>query len=298
MNERISKLIHHPLTIPVTVGIVSFGTGMASGYILARKTGKKAELYEVPPHVGLDLTEQEIEELEEEARLQLQRIEQELHEKAEDRVPQVLRDLRDDPDASDETRAQAERLIQQHLDTPISKVVSEENAPEELSPVVEVDGEYFEGDGDDRIKVIGDPPEVTPVRRNAFAVDDDDWNYESEVRNRTEVMPYILHKDEFYADEKEYSQITLTYYAGDNILVDEDDTPVYNHERVVGPMRFGHGSADPNVFYVRNDVRKAEYEILRDSGLYSVEVLGLEIENNQRVRDLRHSHEPSKFRAE
>lgn len=132
-----------------------------------------------------------------------------------------------------------------------------------------------------------EPREV--VTHNVFAETDDDWNYEEELKHRNINAPYVLHKDEFYADEKDYTQKTLTYYAGDNILVDEDEAPVYNHEAVVGALRFGHGSGDDKVFYVRNDRNMAEYEIIKDEGLYSVEVLGLEIENNERVRDLKHS---------
>lgn len=140
---------------------------------------------------------------------------------------------------------------------------------------------------------VEEPEDV--VKRTIFAGSDDEWDYDKEVKSRSSAQPYVIHKDEFYADELGYTQNTLTYYSGDNILVDEDDTPVYNHDMIVGPMLFGHGSGDPNVFHVRNDKRKAEYEILYDSGLYSIEVLGLAIEDNQRVRDLKHSHGVPKF---
>lgn len=127
-----------------------------------------------------------------------------------------------------------------------------------------------------------------------FAESDEDWDYTLELSRRKDDQPYILHKDEFFADERGYTQTTLTYYAGDDIMVDEDESPVYMHAHVVGELIFGHGSGDPNVVYVRNTERKAEYEILFDPGLYSIEVLGLEIENNQRVKALK--HEPPKFR--
>jgi hypothetical protein len=139
--------------------------------------------------------------------------------------------------------------------------------------------------------------ESVPEEDPEFAGEDDDWNWEEENQSRSENVPYILHKDEFWAEEKGYSQLTLTYYAGDNILTDEEDTPIYNHEEVTGPMRFGHGAQEPNVFYVRNDKRHAEYEILLNEGLYSVEVLGIEIEDNHRARDLKHSNN-RKFRMD
>jgi hypothetical protein len=66
MNERINNIIRHPLTIPTSVGIVSFGVGVGVGYILARKTGRDAELYEIPSHVDVSLTEEDLRELQEE----------------------------------------------------------------------------------------------------------------------------------------------------------------------------------------------------------------------------------------
>lgn len=139
-------------------------------------------------------------------------------------------------------------------------------------------------------------PEAEPdpgpdvVTTSIFAGDDEDWDYEQEVRNRGNMAPFVLHKDEFYAEELGYTQTTLTYYEGDDIMVDQEEAPVYNYHLVTGPLRFGHGSGgDPNVFYVRNHKNKAEYEIIHDSGMYSREVLGLEIDPNERVKDIQHS---------
>jgi hypothetical protein len=130
----------------------------------------------------------------------------------------------------------------------------------------------------------------------------DPWDYDEEVAKRTEDAPYILHRDEFYAEEKGYIQVTLTYYEGDNVMTDEDDSPVYNYEVVVGPLKFGHGCDDPNVFHVRNDTREAEYEILRDRGFYSIEVLGLEHEKStdpNEEKHLKHSEDHvRRFRSE
>ena len=134
-------------------------------------------------------------------------------------------------------------------------------------------------------------------RRLVFATNTEEWNYEEEIKNRTVSAPYVLHKDEFYADEMEYAQSTLTYYAGDDIMVDQDDAPVYNYPQVVGALLFGHGSQDPNVYHVRNDSRRAEYEVIFDPGEYAVEVLGLDHEEAQRIRNPNHTG-PPKMRPE
>lgn len=151
--------------------------------------------------------------------------------------------------------------------------------------------------------VIEEPtPEVETivevVTHSVFAASDDgSWQYEAELARRSPDEPYIIHKDEFFSNEFDYSQSTVTYFAGDNILADEDETPIYNHAGVVGEIRFGHGSGDKNVVYIRNDKRKAEYEVLFDPGLFSEEILGLEIEKNERKQELEHSNH-RKFRME
>lgn len=140
-------------------------------------------------------------------------------------------------------------------------------------------------------------PEDDLVKVNIFPEKQDEWDQEEELKKRNPSQPYVIHKDEFYADERNYNQHTLSYYAGDDIMCDEEDSPVYNYAQVIGKLNFGHGSGDPNVFYVRNDKRKTEYEIIYNQGLFSVEVMGLEIENNQRVKDIKHSNN-RKFRDE
>lgn len=136
------------------------------------------------------------------------------------------------------------------------------------------------------IELIEEEP-VELVTRSIFQ--EDEWDVPKELSNRTTDEPYVLHREEFFSEETPYTQKQYTYYAGDSILCDEDNSPVYNHAYITGELKFGHGSGDPDVVYIRNDKRKEEYEVNLDQGLYSTEVLGLEIEDNTRARDLRHT---------
>jgi len=160
--------------------------------------------------------------------------------------------------------------------------------PDEFSEVIEKGKTFIE-------QTLGEP--VEPEHRTIFDTDSDGtvWNWEDETSKRTEEAPYILHQDEFITDEREYRQSNLTYYAGDDILVDEDNVPIYNPGVILGPLLFGHGSKDPNVVYIRNSKLLAEYEVIRDPGHYSVEVLGNEIEEQASTTDLKHSSD-RKFR--
>lgn len=126
--------------------------------------------------------------------------------------------------------------------------------------------------------------------QSIFAKTEGEFDLEEEQKNRSSQVPYVLHRDEFHQDELGYPQTTLTYYEADAILADTDDKPIYAFDRITGPLRFGFGSGDSNVVYIRNDKMRTEYEVIRDPGYFSVEVLGLEIEDNERARDLKHAH--------
>jgi hypothetical protein len=120
----------------------------------------------------------------------------------------------------------------------------------------------------------------------------DGWNYSREVRLRTDKAPYVLHADEFFSNEEDLVQCSFMYYPADDVMVDEDDSVVPNYKNIIGELKFGYGSSgDPNVFYVRNPVRKAEYEVLNNPDMsYTEEVLGIHEENEERSDpEIRHS---------
>jgi len=102
---------------------------------------------------------------------------------------------------------------------------------------------------------------------------------EEEIRKREADprKPFVLSKAEF-DEEEDRSQITLTYWESDNVLVDESDDMVEDADGLVGTVnlsRFGHGSGDKNVVYVRNPRLSVDFEILRSNGDYKQDVLGL-----------------------
>jgi hypothetical protein len=141
--------------------------------------------------------------------------------------------------------------------------------------------------------VVSEPEEASkePVVVNIFTEKDpnDTWDMEAEVTRRevNNELIYIIHAEEYAENERGFSTTTLTYYTGDDVLVDEKEVPIARHERMVGELKFGHGSKDDNVVFVCNEELEAFFEIIKDEGHYSVEVLGVEIEE-----ELNHSHEP------
>lgn len=141
-------------------------------------------------------------------------------------------------------------------------------------------------------------PENTEVYVNVFKSSDDQWDYEAELAVRNENAPYVIHRDEFVLEEMGYEQTTVTYYAGDDIMTDVNDVPIYNHASMIHPLKFGHGSGDQNVVYIRNESLELEWEVLLHNGRYAVEVLGLEVERHYETTNLAHSHSVLKFRDE
>lgn len=130
--------------------------------------------------------------------------------------------------------------------------------------------------------------------RNVFQ--DPQFDLDHERRLRTQEKPYIITHDEYFAAEKDYETVTLTYFEVDGVLLGEDEQTIDNSDEIVGEAtltRFGHGSKDNNMVYVRNDKLATDYEIVRSKGSYLEEVLGLPDEPNS----LRHSDQRDRRRA-
>lgn len=106
---------------------------------------------------------------------------------------------------------------------------------------------------------------------------DHEWNWHEERRKRSPDIPYVIHVDEKY--ELDYQIVTLTYYDGDDVLCQEDDSIIApeDWDRLIGEgnlNRFGHGSNDPSIVYVRNDQLELIYEIVKSDNYYAEEVHG------------------------
>jgi hypothetical protein len=206
------------------------------------------------------------------------------------------------------TKGRLETKYQQLADAEIAEMRRwrEENTTEvtthsedkpELSQVVKELG-YKD---DQRIaydKVEQEPPmepqQEEEAPRNVFEIPqptqeelEPDWDYATEVKNRTNEDPFIIHRDEWNEGESNFDQISLTYFEGDDTLANERDKVIEDQDKVIGlgnMLKWGHGSGDPNVIYVRNPVLALDIEVTRSLGTYASEVHGLQEED-----ELQHS---------
>lgn len=104
-----------------------------------------------------------------------------------------------------------------------------------------------------------------------------EWNYEEEAAKRDPTKPFVIHYDE-RSDSEGFDEVTFTYYQGDDVLCDMRDEVINDRDSFVGDEnldRFGHGSHDANVVYIRNPRKGLDIEVVRSDKAYSEEVLGL-----------------------
>lgn len=165
--------------------------------------------------------------------------------------------------------------IPEHVQRLLDKYNGEAMAVSETTETVVVQTKALTSNHDD--------DEVEVVHRNIFvdgkALQDKDFDFDEEVRNRSDEKPYIITEDEYMENDSEYPQRAYTYYAGDRVLCDEEDRSVDDVDRQVGLEnlgRFGHGARASHIVFIRNDRLGVEFEIDRSPNKFSVEVLGLD----------------------
>lgn len=79
---------------------------------------------------------------------------------------------------------------------------------------------------------------------------------------------YVIEPDQ-YGEIDDYELISLSWYD-DDVLADDMDNEIDNYEYVVGLDFMNHfGEYEDDSVFVRNDIRKCDYEILRDKRKFS-----------------------------
>jgi hypothetical protein len=148
---------------------------------------------------------------------------------------------------------------------PVNEVVRERYSEVELQAIKETN-EKFPAEEEEEVVV----EETTQV--NVFeSGEQDEWDYRYETSQRSKDVPYIIHIDEFRENPLSHDQTTYTYYEMDDVLSDSRDTTVDDMDRVIGLGnlgKWGHGSQDPNVVYIRNEELGMDIEVVRDRGSY------------------------------
>lgn len=131
--------------------------------------------------------------------------------------------------------------------------------------------------------------ETVTETRNVFI--DPNFDYDEEVKHRTKDKPYIITHDEYFEAGKDYDTVSLTYFEDDDTLTNERDEPIREIDKMIGEdhlVRFGHASKDKNIVYVRNDRLETDFEIIKSTGSYVEQVLGM-LDGDDDSTTLKHS---------
>ena len=158
-----------------------------------------------------------------------------------------------------------------------------------------------DADEDSESTVVEEEQEI--VHHNIFESDDPEtyFDFEEELERRATKPnePHVITKEEFDVNESDFDQQRLVYFDGDDVLADSADQPITDIENVVGYinlLRFGHGSGDRNVVYIRCPTLELDFEMVRSEGKFAKEILGFddgELSHSQRrpLRKFRSSDE-------
>lgn len=136
-------------------------------------------------------------------------------------------------------------------------------------------------------------PNVQPAETSRNVFDSvkptyDEWDWEAEkVLREAGARVFVIHQDEF--GDTDNPETTLSYYEGDDVLCDENDRPIEDQHKLVGDCldRFGQGSGDRNVVYIRNLDLEIDLEVTKSSKTYAEEVHGFKHEDPPRRRGSR-----------
>lgn len=281
MNEKLDELLQNKWVTHTGVGVLAFaaGVGVTMGIEYAVKNG----LFEKAKHAIMNKTEEIVDEV---VPPKLVIVETE----SEDLPPA------DEPKGIDEDeidildpalelpKPDPKTITVDHVQMHRYNQLVDQYVPKDIALDISLDHNEYHKNSERAEEYI---------RSNVFEQTVDGWNYADEVATRSPDRPYVIHRDEFWNEEKGYDQSTLNYYAGDDIMTDSDDTPIYNYQNTVGELLFGLGSGENNVFFVRNEKLKSEYEIIRDMDSFSSVVLGMDLDGRS---DLKHS--TRKFRLD
>lgn len=127
------------------------------------------------------------------------------------------------------------------------------------------------------------------VFKNAKEIEEID---PQEIEDRSPEFPYIISENEFSENDPDHDQTTLTYFEEDDVLADENDGVIEDSDLVVGDdnlSRFGYGSGNHNILFIRNERLETDFEIAKSNGSYAREVLGFieHSDSRDRIRKFR-----------
>lgn len=161
-----------------------------------------------------------------------------------------------------------------------------EAAAESLGIPIPLVPEHPTLEGDKLMDQMTSPESVRPevTRINTFETNNneepDNTGVPTEEERATyelEGTPYVIIEEEYAQNSEEFEQVTMTYYEEDDVLVDPTSEVVPDVDEVVGEdnlQKFGIGSGNNRMVYVRNPRLEMEFQIIKSQRSFAADVHG------------------------
>jgi hypothetical protein len=138
---------------------------------------------------------------------------------------------------------------------------------------------------------VFEQPPISEEELGSPLMEEDNWDWHKERSRRSPIRPYVIHRDEKDGNDT-YDSVTYTYYEGDDVLCNERGEVIGKDERdaLIGEAnleRFGDGSGDASIVYIRNDKLEMQMEVVRSTNAFAEEVHGFQ-HSDTRWESIRH----------
>ncbi|HMT90009.1 MAG TPA: hypothetical protein PKC73_10250 [Dermatophilaceae bacterium] len=178
--------------------------------------------------------------------------------------------------------ARAEKIIQElgFRQPEDDGLQTDDDTSGEGEPVRESQSIFAKAVSEDEVgEEIASPAGVPPKKKKIVTgnenppLEGDDAMLAALGYERISGEPYVISQETMFNDETEWEKPTLSYYKGDDVLIDErgqvlDDTHRSRYVNDRHLRMFGVLSEDENIVYVRSPQISTDFEIILEPGNY------------------------------
>lgn len=195
------------------------------------------------------------------------------------------------------TVAMCEKQVEEMMDDFLAEMVAYPESDREISDMTdeeyeartdEVVRKYYPGTevNDAKKSMIYRKPDLNKTPYNTITASNGNGEVIAQFTEGSQPSeysgPYVILIDDYTDHCQDYEKLSLYYWDEDDTLSDDKEDIIPNVEDLIGDglTRFGEGSMDPDIVYVRNDKLGCDYEVVRYHKSYQEEVYGIPPENN------------------
>lgn len=177
-----------------------------------------------------------------------------------------------------------EKIAKKYQDSDFDEHMADRESPEDDIPDEDEKDEEVQFQSE-----IGESLMEHPGQYEDGSIDSDGYGHiiQQLTTSRPKQLIYLVNEN--YAGEI-YLLEELRYFPDDDVLIDENDAPIDDPDRIIGSALefFGEGTEDPNRVFVRNASIGIEYEIVREKGTYGSYLYGIDEDDIPKRKRVNH----------